>query len=168
LQGEDTFAIVPPIIIPIERLMSQRRLVLWVRLLLVLMATGLIVVFAIAIYLNPYQDGKVWLSETHRQLNLPRCTFRDLTGLPCPSCGMTSSFALIVRGDVWNSLRANAAGTMLAIGCMLFIPWALISVVRGQWLFFETVEAYIAPVAFVFFVFMFLRWGFVLLTGWYE
>ena len=57
--------------------------------------------------------------ETHRQLGLPPCTFKEMTGLPCPSCGMTSSFALLVRGDVMNSLRANAVGTLARprVGC---------------------------------------------------
>ena len=33
---------------------------------------------------------------THQQLGLPPCNFVTLTGYPCPACGMTTSFALLV------------------------------------------------------------------------
>ena len=31
---------------------------------------------------------------------MPPCNFVLMTGKPCPSCGMTTSFALLVRGDI--------------------------------------------------------------------
>src|SRR5207247_928784 len=79
--------------------------------------------FVLAVYLNPYKDGRVWFEGTRQQLGLPTCTFKEVTGLPCPACGMTSSFALLVRGDVVNSLRATAAGTVLAVLLLGVIPW---------------------------------------------
>src|SRR5437764_341397 len=108
----------------------------WVRGTLVGLALGLSAVFAVAIWLRPYDDdGQPLRMEAHRQLGLPPCTFYTLTKVPCPSCGMTTSFALFVRGDVWNSLRANAAGTLLAIFCLLLIPWSIASLVRGRTVF---------------------------------
>jgi hypothetical protein len=55
----------------------------WVRLSLVLLALGVAAVFAVALYLNPYRGGRLWLEETHRQLGLPPCTFKTVTRLPC-------------------------------------------------------------------------------------
>ena len=52
---------------------------------------------------------------THTQLGMPPCNFVVMTGKPCPACGMTTSFALLVRGDVRASLRANWAGTLIAV-----------------------------------------------------
>src|SRR5262245_39396484 len=105
-------AIVPP---PLPTYYADEPLVtappvmrLWLRTLLVLMALLLGTVFGIAIWLNPYtEDGQARQLETHMQLGLPECTFKSITGKPCPSCGMTTSFALLIRGDVLNSLRAN-------------------------------------------------------------
>ena len=105
----------------------------WVRGMLLGVAIGLTAVFAVAFWLNPYQsDGSPRRMATHQQLGLPPCTFFSVTGLPCPSCGMTTSFALLVRGDVPNSLRANAVGTLLALFCLALIPWCLTCAARRQ------------------------------------
>ena len=70
----------------------------WVRGMLLGLALGMSLVFGIALWLNPYDaEGQPRKMETHRQLGLPPCTFYLLTGVPCPSCGMTTSFALLVR-----------------------------------------------------------------------
>ena len=147
----------------VRRPRPRRRLGLWVRLGLVAIGLGWLGVFAIALTLDPYQDGKVWLEETHRQLHLPPCTFKDLTRLPCPSCGMTSSFALLVRGDLWHSLQANCVGTMLAIIGLATVPWTFVSAWRGRWLFLRTIETFAIRLVVLFFVAMFVRWGIVLL-----
>src|SRR5437879_4974629 len=100
----------------------------WVRGILLLATAGLVTVFVIAAKLNPYDaNGQARRMETHRQLHLPPCTFYQMTGLPCPSCGMTTSFSLLMHGDVPNSLRANAVGTLLAVFCLALIPWNLAS-----------------------------------------
>jgi hypothetical protein len=136
----------------------------WIRVLLVVLALLACGVFAIAIYLHPYAaDGTPLTQETHRQLGLPPCTFKFATGLPCPSCGMTTSFALLIRGDVLNSLRANAAGTLLAVLTLAFIPWGLASAYKGRLLFIVSFEKLITRVVVLFLVVMLVRWGIVLL-----
>jgi hypothetical protein len=137
----------------------------WGRSILLGLAGLVVGVFAIAISIDPYRpDGTALRSETHRQLGLPPCTFRFATGLPCPSCGMTTSFALLIRGDVGNSLRANAAGTVLGLFCLAFVPWAVVSAWRGHLLLIRSVERALTRVVFVFLVLMLLRWGIVLLV----
>jgi hypothetical protein len=103
--------------------------------------TGLIVLFAVAAWLNPYEpDGRPRAMGTHKQLGLPECNFVRLTGLPCPSCGMTTSFALLMHGDLGNSLRANPVGTLLAVCLLAAIPWSVAGAVRGRWLWIRTLE----------------------------
>jgi hypothetical protein len=137
----------------------------WGRVILLVLAGLLVAVFAVAVYLKPYRpNGSALREETHRQLGLPPCTFKYLTGLPCPSCGMTTSFALLIRGDVGNSLRANAAGTALGVFCLAFIPWAVASAYRGHLLFIRSVERALTFVVLVFLILMLVRWGIVLLV----
>jgi hypothetical protein len=76
---------------------------------------------------------------------------------------MTTSFALLVRGDVWNSLRANWVGTGLAVFCVFLIPWCLWSSIRGRLLWVRNIEIPMAVFIGVFTVTMLARWGIVLL-----
>jgi len=134
----------------------------WVRGTLVVIALGLVGVFAIALHLDPYQGGKTWRMETHTQLGLPPCTFKTLTGLPCPSCGMTTSFALLVRGDLWHSIEANWVGTILAVLWMLIIPWSVVSAVWGRPWLILSIERALTKLVIGFVVLMLLRWCIVL------
>jgi hypothetical protein len=169
LQHTEVIAIVPP---PLPSDQTQEPLEVipvlgpWVRGVLVGLALGLTAVFAVAVWLDPYQEGgEARRMETHRQLGLPPCTFYVTTGLPCPSCGMTTSFALLIRGDVLNSLRANAVGTLLAAVCLLFIPWGLASAVAQRTLFVRSVERTFTVMVIGFLVLMFLRWAIVLILA---
>jgi hypothetical protein len=144
---------------------AVRPLGAWVRGALVGMAVALVGVFFVASRLNPYHaDGTPLRMETHRQLLLPPCTFKVATGLPCPSCGMTTSFALLVRGDVVNSLRANAVGTLLAVFWLGLIPWALASAVVRRPLGVQSLERTCTVFVLVLLGSLVLRW--VLVVGW--
>lgn len=142
----------------------DRTIRVWVRLILVLVAMALVAVFVAAACLNPYKNGKVWLEETHRQLGFSRCTFKAVTGLPCPSCGMTSSFSLLVHGDVGNSLRANFVGTFLALALLPVVPWCVFCAIRGRWWLVHKVEQALVVGVLALVVLLFLRWGVVLLV----
>jgi hypothetical protein len=67
-------------------------------------------------------------------LGLPPCTFRVVFGQRCPVCGMTTSWARLVRGELIEALRANLGGTLLGLLDMLAAPWLLLSAARGRWL----------------------------------
>ena len=61
--------------------------------------------------LNPSSNG----IGSHRQLGLQECQFEARTGIPCPTCGMTTSFAHFVRGQIVASLWVQPMGTVLAL-----------------------------------------------------
>jgi hypothetical protein len=130
------------------------------------MALGLIGVFVIAFYLNPYQDGQPRFSETHLQLGLPPCQFRSITGVPCPSCGMTTSFTWLMHGRLDYSLRANAVGTLLALFCLMLIPWGLACALRGRPFFTISLERALLWTMVIFLSLLFIRWILVLAWIW--
>jgi hypothetical protein len=141
----------------------------WVRGGMLVAALLLIAVFAVAFWLNPYDEsGQPLRMETHRQLGLPPCTFKVISGLPCPSCGMTSSFSLLVRGDVKNSLHANAVGTALALVWAAAIPWLLVCGVTGQAKGQARMERILIGLIVAFLALLLLRWFIVLGMIWFE
>jgi hypothetical protein len=141
----------------------------WVRAALLAIALGLVAVFGIAAFLKPYDAaGRPLRMGTHLQIGLPPCTFQQMTGVPCPSCGMTTSFALLVHGDVGNSLRANAVGTLLAVFCLAFIPWSLACVLCRRPFFIRAFDRAVTWVVVIFLVLVLLRWVIVLGLGWWT
>ncbi|WP_217647062.1 DUF2752 domain-containing protein [Planctomicrobium piriforme] len=69
---------------------------------------------------------------THQQLGFPPCSFQVIFGIPCPSCGGTTSFAHFVRGQWPSSARANPAAFLLALGCVVLVPWCWCSSWLGR------------------------------------
>jgi len=100
------------------------------RMLLVVLATGLLSLLVLAAWLTPDPRG----FGTHQRLGLPPCSFQQMTGWRCPSCGMTTSWSYLMRGRIAASFRANAGGALLGLICLVVAPWALVSGLRGRWL----------------------------------
>ncbi len=98
------------------------------RVLLVLWSLFLCAGFALAASLNPDPRG----FGTHQSLGFPPCTFQVIFEIPCPSCGMTTSFAHFTRGEFAAAARANTAGLVLAIACFIQVPWCWISAAQGR------------------------------------
>jgi hypothetical protein len=90
-------------------------------------------VLAVARVLVPDPSGM----GTHEQLGLPPCGFHFLTGLPCPACGLTTSFAHMARLQITEAFRAHAIGVLLFALTALAVPLALTACLRG-WPIAET------------------------------
>ena len=83
---------------------------------LVVAATGCVLLgmLATAIWLTPSPSGQ----GTHQQLGLPPCTIWAWYGFRCPSCGMTTAWSHVVRGQVLAACRANVGGALLGVVAM--------------------------------------------------
>jgi hypothetical protein len=140
-----------------------------VRITLVLVALGMMMGFGLALWLNPYPNGREHPNTmgTHTQFGLPPCSFQKYMGVPCPSCGMTTSISLFAHGDILNSLYANCAGTLLAAFCLLFIPWAFVSAVRGRPWGILSMEDVLMRFIVCLVGVMLIRWGIVVALIWF-
>ena len=98
------------------------------RIALAVWAVALVAVLVVARRLEPDPRGY----GTHTQLGLPPCAFLASTGRPCPTCGMTTSFAWFAHGNPVRSWRANPAGSLLAPLCLGLVPWLLVASIRGR------------------------------------
>lgn len=63
----------------------------------------------LSVWLTP--DGRGY--GTHTQLGLPACSFQKTTGIPGPSCGMTTSFSHMSSGNLLQAVRANFFGVLM-------------------------------------------------------
>jgi hypothetical protein len=78
-----------------------------------IIGTACLGVLLVAAWLPPSPSGV----GTHTALRLQSCPFLVTTGLPCPGCGMTTSFAWFARANVLASLYVQPMGFVLATLC---------------------------------------------------
>ncbi|TWU23816.1 DUF2752 domain-containing protein [Bythopirellula polymerisocia] len=71
---------------------------------------------------------------THEQLGLTPCNFYQWTGRVCPSCGATTAWAYVMRGNLAEAITANLAGTLSCLAMVVLVPWMLLSACLGRWL----------------------------------
>jgi len=81
----------------------------WIRLVWSMIGGAGLAVLAIARWLTPDPSGM----GTHEQLGLPPCGFLYLTKLPCPTCGLTTSFAHMARLQFTPAWHAHWLGPPL-------------------------------------------------------
>ncbi len=113
----------------VEVVPTDRNLRPTARVLLLIGGVGLAGLLLTARLLQPSSDG----FGTHRQLGMPACSLVAILGVRCPSCGMTTSWAHLTRGQLPAAMRANTGGAMLALVAMLAAPWLIVSATIGRW-----------------------------------
>ena len=65
------------------------------------------------------------------------CLFRNVTGIPCPSCGTTHSVMSITKGDFGQALNENILGFPVSIMLVLFPVWILWDLIRNKESFYQ-------------------------------
>ncbi len=87
-------------------------------------------VLGLAIYLHPDSRG----FGTHEQLPFYPypCSFTLTTGLPCPTCGMTTAFSLVMHGRFLAAFLAQPAGMVLCLGTVVLFVYAAYVAVSGM------------------------------------
>lgn len=66
----------------------------------------------VAAWLSPSREGH----GTHTQLGLSSCDWEAATGRPCPTCGMTTSFAHAAEGEFAQAAAVQPFGALLSLG----------------------------------------------------
>ncbi len=90
---------------------ASRRVSLMPRLLALGVGMTCLAVLWIGAGIQPNPSGM----GSHTDLGLTKCQFLGNSGLPCPSCGMTTSFAWFVRGNLAASVYVQPMGALLAM-----------------------------------------------------
>jgi len=79
------------------------------------------VVLLIARLLQPSPNGV----GTHTQIGLPPCPFLHFTGIPCLSCGLTTSVAHSARLHFYEAIVTQPFGLIIFFGAVLSIPFSI-------------------------------------------
>jgi len=58
---------------------------------------------------------------THQQLGLPGCTMLTVFGVRCPACGMTTSWAHTLDGDLVSGIRASLSGVLMCLASLFLM-----------------------------------------------
>lgn len=100
----------------------------YVRVVLAVCGLSLVGLLVTAANLSPDPSGL----GTHHQLGLHPCLMRQVVGIRCPSCGMTTSWAHMTRGNVVAAFKANCGGALLALMAAIGGPALVVSAVLGR------------------------------------
>jgi hypothetical protein len=113
-QGEDRVTVLTPAVPNIYAVSPRAEPVPWVgRILAALVGAACLGVLLLAASLTPNPSG----FGTHSaSLGLAKCNFLATTGIPCPSCGMTTAWTWMTHG---NLLAAAYVQPMGAVLCLL-------------------------------------------------
>ena len=79
-------------------------------------ALGAVMVLATSAWFKP---------ETLPPMQL--CAFKQLTGKPCPGCGMTRAFCAISHGRIGDALHLNPFSFVFYFGAVLLALWPLLT-----------------------------------------
>jgi hypothetical protein len=64
-------------------------------------------------------------------IQLPRCVFKTITGLPCPTCGVTRTIIALSRGDLSRALFMNPLAAVACGAGVLYLLYAGIVLALG-------------------------------------
>lgn len=67
-----------------------------------------------------------------RPLPFDVCLFKHVTGLPCPTCGMTRALCYAVRGDWAQSVACHPLGPLVALALVAWMCWSAAEAFRGR------------------------------------
>ncbi|MCG8405232.1 MAG: DUF2752 domain-containing protein [Phycisphaerales bacterium] len=97
-------------------------------------ALACLAVLGVAAVLTPDPRGH----GTHEGLGklfgtraMPPCSWPLITGLPCPTCGMTTSFSNVVRGRLVTAFVAQPAGMVLCLATIGMLFYSLYVALTG-------------------------------------
>ena len=96
---------------PLQAVRREVGLLRSVRFVPAVVFSGSLALLAVSLWLTPNPLGY----GTHQQLGLPPCAAQQFTGIPCPTCGMTTAFSFAAHGQLRSAFLAQPAGAVLAL-----------------------------------------------------
>lgn len=77
-----------------------------------------------------YLTYAYWIGGRASPPSLSLCPFLNLTGIPCPLCGVTRSFGAMLHGQLGRAVGYNRLGPALLLSALAFAGYRLSRAVR--------------------------------------
>lgn len=117
------------------------------------------IVLGLAAWLRPNPAGL----GTHRQLGLPPCQFEQVTGIPCATCGCTTSFSHAANGSLLDAFVTQPFGALLAVMTAMAVIVAGYALVTNMQVMPIVRFMTRGRVVAVLMVYMMLAWGYAII-----
>ena len=95
---------------------------------------------------------------THTLLGFPPCGFYKITGIPCPTCGVTTSFVLAAHLKFKESILTQPVGFFVFILVFLCAVAAAIFFLAGKSLFNLNLKVSGYKIAIAIIIFVLISW----------
>lgn len=81
--------------------------------------------------------GYAWLWINHSRYSespsgIGMCFFKEITHLPCPSCGTTRSVLSITKGDIFEAILWNPFGIIISVAMLTIPVWLTFDLITNQ------------------------------------
>lgn len=117
-------------------------------------------VLAVARWLTPSANGV----GTHEQLGLPPCQFLQWTGIPCPNCGLTTSFAHAAHFHFVESFFTQPFGLLAFFLTIAAVPTSLYYLRTGKTWHAGLSRRTAKRLMYLLFALYLLGWGYKIVT----
>jgi len=91
--------------------------------------------------------GYAWLMYNYNSYQLTNsftvCIIKNVTGIPCPSCGSTRAVESLINGNLVESILWNPIGLLLVTMLVIIPIWILLDLFRKKdslYQFYHSVE----------------------------
>lgn len=119
---------------------------------------GMVLVLLLAWWLSPDPRGY----GTHEQLGMPPCTAELLFNLPCPFCGMTTSFALMAHQRWKDAFLVQPAGAIGFVAMCVIMLGCVLAALAGRLPAWVLSDAVVKPALMAAGIIVALAWAYKL------
>lgn len=98
------------------------------RIIALVVAIGAAALLGVSAWLSPSADG----IGTHTQLGLASCQWAEDLSIPCPTCGMTTTFAMAADGQLLRAGQNQPFGLILVMLTVVAFWTCLHSAITGS------------------------------------
>ena len=108
--------------------------------------------------------GYIWIYyglNTINKHSFKGCLIKQLTDIPCPSCGSTRSISLILNGDFFEALKMNPFGYLIAFIMTISPIWIIIDIITKNetfYIFYKNTETWLKKRKYVLAVIVIFNW----------